>query len=226
MKPLLSLGASLLIAIIVSSCSTSSEVVDHGLFSKRKHRPGYHVNIKHRLAHHGHKGVYPETKEETEDSTATAEVVVTNQERDSPARKKELKKTDRHSVKEVMKSVKVLGRDKPIKQRVEDSELGSSDRRKESPSNPKLSTSSDSEMPREETMTIVFLILSLVFITTPVLNLVFPILALVFTRRLMLNYESDNVGLYRALGIACLAIGILYALLLGMYIAFFVFLSI
>lgn len=73
---------TLLVVLVMSGCKTSNDVVSDGLFQKRKHRPGYHLNWAQRSKHH-----QADVKEERRQWTSTDSTSMDPQDERSGSRK-------------------------------------------------------------------------------------------------------------------------------------------
>jgi len=211
----------LILAAIMASCSSSNDVVNNGLFQKRKHRTGYHING---LAHaKGSKSSITKNDLSIEmqipfDDSVDQEEFEINQETQSKQETEyiEIRNESKREFKSVLKAFK--------RNKKKDGEIYIHD---QGMSETALLESKESKEENDPLMTaailsLVFAGISLMLITVPLVNIVFGVLALVLGRRAMKS-ENENVQMMGKIGsiagLVLTIISVLFTLLFIGYIA-------
>jgi hypothetical protein len=206
----------ILTVLILGACSSSNDVVNNGLFQKRKHRTGFHFNG---LAHKG-----PQHSKEASRETFEVEKSIANEDY---ANHTEINVFDEQS--EESEPIElVLERKREVKKALTfvQQELKGSRQEIKQPKESKFErTVNESNDDTDPLMTsailsLVFAGLAILLIWFPIVNVVFSVLAVVFGRRAMKS-EDENVQMMGRIGfIVGAIIGILSLLYTLFYIAY------
>ena len=210
----------LILAAIMASCSSSNDVVNNGLFQKRKHRTGYHING---LAHaKGSKSSITKNDLSIEmqipfDDSVDQEEFEITQETQSKQETEyiEIRNESKREFKSVLKAFKKENRAIEIKNKEIASSIIEND----------LNESLDDTDPFRTAgiLSLVFAGLSNILLQLPIVNLVFSGLAIYFGRKARNSDDEDvrtmgQIG--SIIGIVTGILGILYILAIAAYILF------
>lgn len=209
----------LLASILISSCSSSNDVVSRGAISKRKYRDGFHLDLRK----HNHKDI---AKTYTSGESSAPQVSQVEKEDISkhstsiiPTEKEQQEVTKNNSIFHKLRQKKKASNDgHELSDVTENQTEIEPEKIRKKQSRP--SSESNDRFSQDEILAIVFTSLAFLTLSIPLIGLVFSILGLVFSRKADSAKPTQLLQILKIFSIVFLVMSILYLLF---YIGYFVF---